>query len=805
MRKKKTIDEIFKFGTMEISRSGKLVSLSCRGDKREKDENIKIFSSQYKNVVLQIENLISEIKDLISSCNPLEVLKYGYDNFINSIAGIASEVQLSRDDVYRGRELEYIQSVIVSSENQYIEENNEDLEKFELISSKIKQLYTLTQNYFIYRTAELKVRNDIDFDLEEEKFLFEAQSSMFIRGDRYQIYEIPHLKELLNPHNDEFIKLYNITVDDFIDGISNIQKSLTSVKNSFISMLGDEGNLFFDFIDLFDKYEKFENEELKKNSNKTMEEIVESFKESINLDKYREINEYDIFDLQKLTNWPRELLEDFSFKINENKYFYNNEYSGYPLIELPVFERPFINIEDKFYCFDYYNLFDNIYRVVQKVFRKKDSSYKEIWGIKQMEVTEKMVGNLFEKILPGCIIYKSNYYPKNKSLKQCNENDILVLYDDNLIIVEVKAGSYTYRAPIVDIDSHIKSLKTLVEKADGQAERTLNYLKSDKIVKFYNSDKSEKCEISLENFNDITLMTLTLDNFNEFSSKIEKLKFLNINKNSIAVSIDDFRVYSDYFDSPLEFLHYLKQRKLATKNKALYLNDELDHLGMYIEHNLYSKTFENVTSGQIIAYGYREEIDKYFSSLINENLKLSKPKQKIPSEIKKIIRFLDKSNKKNKVRLATFLLDICSEAREEINDIIIKALIRQTEIKRMLQINLTGETPMCIFCHQQYIKNMSYDESRDYTFATMIQMEDNYRIELHLFYDGNDQIKDVEFEFLKYEDIPKERIDELKKIGDRLSVLRIEKYKKENGKRKIGRNELCPCGSGKKYKKCHGK
>jgi preprotein translocase subunit SecA len=23
--------------------------------------------------------------------------------------------------------------------------------------------------------------------------------------------------------------------------------------------------------------------------------------------------------------------------------------------------------------------------------------------------------------------------------------------------------------------------------------------------------------------------------------------------------------------------------------------------------------------------------------------------------------------------------------------------------------------------------------------------------------------------------------------------------------RKVGRNELCPCGSGKKYKQCHGK
>jgi preprotein translocase subunit SecA len=27
----------------------------------------------------------------------------------------------------------------------------------------------------------------------------------------------------------------------------------------------------------------------------------------------------------------------------------------------------------------------------------------------------------------------------------------------------------------------------------------------------------------------------------------------------------------------------------------------------------------------------------------------------------------------------------------------------------------------------------------------------------------------------------------------------------ESGKKEVGRNDLCPCGSGKKYKKCHGK
>nr|WP_305811744.1 SEC-C metal-binding domain-containing protein [Photobacterium leiognathi] len=29
-------------------------------------------------------------------------------------------------------------------------------------------------------------------------------------------------------------------------------------------------------------------------------------------------------------------------------------------------------------------------------------------------------------------------------------------------------------------------------------------------------------------------------------------------------------------------------------------------------------------------------------------------------------------------------------------------------------------------------------------------------------------------------------------------------YLEPKKKRKIGRNEPCPCGSGKKYKKCHG-
>lgn len=811
MKKEKYIDESFKLGPLEVSRSGKLVSMKNVGSEEEYNEFIKVMGSEYKDTSLEIDSLVNEIKDMVSTCNPLGLLKYAYNKFITSIGGISSEAQLTTESVYVGRGIEYIQSVLVSSSNKHIknEDKSNNLKKFELITLKIVDLYRLIQNYYMYRTANLKNESDIEFDLEQEQFLVEAQLSMFVRGDRYQIYEILHIKELLEPHNDEFINLYNITTHDFVKGLSNIQKSLTSILNQFDNIFGAEGGQIFEIMKMFEKYEAFEKVQLKKDENQTMDNIMKKFKEKemYNLDsyKFKEKNEYKAFDLEELTNWPKTLLEDLSYKVGENEYFYNNEYPGWPLIELPVYERPFINIEGKFYCFDYYNLFDNIYRVIQRVFREKDLSYKDTWGMRQMEVTERMVSELYKKILPNCTVYTSNYYPKNKSLKNCAENDILILYDDNLIIVEVKAGSYTYRSPILDIDSHVSSLKTLVEKADGQAERTLDYLKSAKTVKLYNKDKSEKCDVTIDDFNEVTLMCITLDNFNEFSSKIEKMKFLKINKNTIALSIDDFRVYSDYFDSPLVFLHYLKQRKLATQNKALYLNDELDHLGMYIEHNMYAYTFKTDEESKTIAYGYRENVDEYFSSLVNKEFKIDKPKQKMPVEFEEIITCLDKTNLKERVRLAIFLLDFSSDAKNDLINQINMALIRQKQIGRMLALSLFGETPLCVFCHQYGIENIVDNSAKEYTLATMLESNDEFRIELHLFYDESEKVTEVKFYFYTIDNIPKEREAEFIELGHKYYNTRLISYKKQNNIKKIGRNDTCLCGSGKKYKKCHGK
>jgi hypothetical protein len=83
--------------------------------------------------------------------------------------------------------------------------------------------------------------------------------------------------------------------------------------------------------------------------------------------------------------------------INEDQEFFaDKEFPGWPITFLPVQKRPFIRINGRSYCFDYYNLFDNIYRVIQKALAGMDPSYKEIWAQKQKHTSETMVEDLFK-------------------------------------------------------------------------------------------------------------------------------------------------------------------------------------------------------------------------------------------------------------------------------------------------------------------------------------------------------------------------------------------------------------------------
>ena len=85
----------------------------------------------------------------------------------------------------------------------------------------------------------------------------------------------------------------------------------------------------------------------------------------------------------------------------------------------------------------------------------------------------------------------------------------------------------------------------------------------------------------------------------------------------------------------------------------------------------------------------------------------------------------------------------------------------------------------------------------------MLLQEKNEGLLFELSVDKNDNITEVHFEWIKREDLSEMEILKYKEEAQISAEYRFYNNVQYREKKKIGRNEMCPCGSGKKYKKCH--
>ena len=324
----------------------------------------------------------------------------------------------------------------------------------------------------------------------------------------------------------------------------------------------------------------------------------------------------------------------------------------------------------------------------------------------------------------------------------------------------------------------------------------------------YDHDKKEKITFEKKQFNKAYTFCVTVDNFNTFEAGIEKINFLKINSGTIAISIDDLEIYEKYFESPLYFMHFLEQRKEATKIKQLTLRDELDHLGMYIAHNVYSKYVNEFEEGTVFtASGYRQDLDYYFASLHCEEIKAIKPMQKIPERIQEIISFVEKSDLPSKVSFTSFLLNFSTDAKDEFSGKIDYVLNRQRQTKYMAPLIAFGEAAYGCFIKQPGVAELSEEKQLEYMYANMLKVGKKKYWYILLTFDVADVLMDVSYKELSLDNIEKDGYvsSQLMERAEEIFQNRVRMVLEKEHRKKIYPNDMCPCGSGRKYKKCCGK
>ena len=433
------------------------------------DEHRGYLADQYDIIFNSIDDHVRAASDLVSRLDPIQLLSRGYGEYSVGVMGLDTEVDMSTAQAIGLRMVDYVQCLIVATSphpDGYITMTEELWKELQFHVFSIFQGLTC-----FFSVASAKRYNEGNRDDDLEMILTKAQMNWcYVKGNRHFYHFDAYLRSVLSIHNAIFNELFGITVDDFVTELGKVQVSLTRGIPTSAQEVIETHRKFFERLSEEEEEQYQSDEELGAFYRRKMEEY--GYKQQFESSLQRFFG-FDLFDLGKVTNLPHDLLIHLSLSPGEDtRFFAESEFKGWPLSLWPTWNKPFLKYQDKFYCFDIYGLSDNIYRAIQKIIIQQRPSYQNTWTDYQQEISEALPFELFDKLLPNATIYKNIYYTSltgQNSKRNWAECDGLILYDDHLFIIEVKAGAFTYTPPATDAPAYINSIKALLfNQVDGR-------------------------------------------------------------------------------------------------------------------------------------------------------------------------------------------------------------------------------------------------------------------------------------------------------------------------------------------------
>ena len=373
-------------------------------------------------------------------------------------------------------------------------------------------------------------------------------------------------------------------------------------------------------------------------------------------------------------------------------------------------------------------------------------------------------------------------------------------------IIEVKAGAFTYTSPMLDTTAYLESIASLALKPIEQGRRFLSYLESMSQVDLFDKDHNKVFSLRDSTFKQKVIMAVTLDGFTQISASLQHLAEIGMKFGQEpiwSISVDDLMVYSECFDNPLIFLHFVKQRMEAAKRKDMHAFDELDHLGLYQKLNLYTLVLDDVTPEMTVHWnGYTDEIDQLFDKKLQDPSASTIVRQNMPLRFAEIVGCFAEMNESNRNEMCSLLLNTDAKTREFIADKIdgwLKGVLSGV-IRQGIYYSSGGTAHFYFYCSHPLVKPVHQSQIEKRVKATIVQNDEPSRFLMLLDYDDDGILVKASGKNFSATDI-----DDIERVSlkEYVATMREERVARcLSGNVKIGRNDPCPCGSGLKYKKC---
>ena len=240
-------------------------------------------------------------------------------------------------------------------------------------------------------------------------------------------------------------------------------------------------------------------------------------------------------------------------------------------------------------------------------------------------------------------------------------------------------------------------------------------------------------------------------------------------------------------------MHFLEQRLKASEQRALSQHDEIDHIGLYNKMNLYhelpAKGMDRITFDA----SYMQDIDLYFSEKCRgESPEL--PAKKNPPKVAELLRAVKDSRLAGRFEVASIILSMDDIGRSQLDGALKHLNAGRDEGKqRSVRLPFTSASYGLTV---SYATGQYWDEELIRSGAQMEQSRCARWLAVQLDRSATHAVTQIQ-------QILPGRFSERELTRGREYL--EQRVRKTIEARSIGRNDPCPCGSGKKYKKCHGR
>ena len=314
------------------------------------------------------------------------------------------------------------------------------------------------------------------------------------------------------------------------------------------------------------------------------------------------------------------------------------------------------------------------------------------------------------------------------------------------------------------------------------------------------------------------ILGVTLESMNEVLTQFYKLAQLGVSAGDApvcVVSVDDLRICADLFNDEIAFVHYLTQRVLIAQVETLEVLDETDYLALYSVDSASGRNVAKISqvadADLVVGAMAGLEVDQHFKSVSYGGKLPDFAMPEIGGLVGRMWRWLRSVSSEN-CALQWFILELGAPAQLDLGEALEAEWARRRMEGGVKSISMDGAYGgVTAFCWGDGTAGRDRSFAIGRTSESMMVRGDEKRFMLELMMREDGNVEWVEGEWIE---MPKDpgHVAALLEQAEILRKRRLERKIESNralrlageraGDRRIGRNERCPCGSGKKFKRC---